>query len=116
MLRAAVVTEPQVGSVVYLDPRGNVHSVDRQMSRRLGHVTGAVAALLDNGNDTSRFFLEGLAAELERSLRGEQGDFDDEVHVDEACRERTHPAHGSRGGLPGGWRGAVRVLHVEQYA
>ena len=64
MLRAAVITEPEVGSVVYLDPRGNVHSVDRQMSKRLDHVTGAVAALLDNGNDTSRFFFEGLAAEL----------------------------------------------------
>jgi hypothetical protein len=64
MPRAAVVTEPEVGSVVYLDPRGHVHSVDRQLSSRLGHVTGAVAALLDNGNDTSRFFFEGLAAVL----------------------------------------------------
>ena len=33
-----------------------------QMSRRLGHVTGAVAALLDNGNDTLSLFFEGLAA------------------------------------------------------
>ncbi|HEX9872547.1 MAG TPA: hypothetical protein VGC99_28905 [Candidatus Tectomicrobia bacterium] len=64
MQRAAVVTEPEVGSVVYLDPRGHVYSVDRRMSSRLGHITGAVAALLDNGNDTSRFFFEGLAAVL----------------------------------------------------
>jgi hypothetical protein len=64
MQRTAVVTEPQVGSVVYLDPRGHVHGVDRQMARRLGHVTGAVAALLDNGNDTSRFFFDSLAAML----------------------------------------------------
>jgi hypothetical protein len=41
-----------------------VHSVDRQMARRLGDVTGAVAALLDNGNDTSRFFFDSLAAVL----------------------------------------------------
>src|SRR5919109_4321346 len=64
MPHTAVVTEPQVGSVVYLDPTGHVHSVDRQMARRLGQVTGAVAALLDNGNDTSRFFFDRLAAVL----------------------------------------------------
>jgi hypothetical protein len=68
MPRAVVAIEPEVGSVVYLDPRGHVYSVDRQMSRRLGHVTGAVAALLDNGNDTSRFFFEGLAAVLEHNF------------------------------------------------
>jgi hypothetical protein len=64
MPHTAAVTEPTVGSVVYLDPRGHVHGVDRQMARRLGHVTGAVAALLDNGNDTSRFFFDRLAAVL----------------------------------------------------
>jgi len=64
MQRTAVVTEPKVRSVVYLDPRGHVHGVDRQMALRLGHVTGAVAALLDNGNDTSRFFFDSLAAVL----------------------------------------------------
>jgi hypothetical protein len=84
MQRTAVVTEPKVGSVVYLDPRGHVHSVDRQMARRLGDVTGAVAALLDN--------------------------------VDKARGQRAHPADGGRGGLPGGRGGAVRVLHVRQYA
>jgi hypothetical protein len=67
MQRTAVVTEPQVGSVVYLDPRGHVHGVARQMARRLGDVTGAVAALLDNGNDTSRFFFDGLAAVLKNT-------------------------------------------------
>ncbi len=61
---AAVVTEPEVKSVSYLDPRGHVHTVDRQMSSRLGEVKGAVAALLDNGNDTSRFFFDGLAEVL----------------------------------------------------
>jgi hypothetical protein len=64
MPRTAVVTEPQVGSAVYLDPRGHVHGVERHMARRLGDVTGAVAALLDNGNDTSRFFFDGLAVVL----------------------------------------------------
>jgi hypothetical protein len=61
---AAGVTAPEVKRVSYLDPRGHVHTVDRQMSSRLGEVRGAVAALLDNGNDTSRFFFDGLAAVL----------------------------------------------------
>ena len=43
----AGVTEPEVKSVSYLDPRGHVHTVDRQLSGRLGDVRGAVAALLD---------------------------------------------------------------------
>ena len=116
MQRTAVVTEPKVGSVVYLDPRGHVHGVDRQMARRLGHVTGAVAALLDNGNDTSRFFFDRLAAVLTHHYGREQGDLDDEVHVDKACRQRVHPADGGRSGLPGGRGGAVRVVHVRQYA
>lgn len=64
MPRTTVVTEPQVGSIVYLDPRGHVYGVARQMARRLGDVTGAVAALLDNGNDTSRFFFDSLAVVL----------------------------------------------------
>ena len=61
---AAGVTAPEVKRVSYLDPRGHVHTVDRQMSSRLGEVRGAVAALLDNGNDTSRFFFDGLAEVL----------------------------------------------------
>jgi hypothetical protein len=64
MPRAAVITEPEVKSVSYLDPRGHVHTVERQMSGRLGEVRGAVAALLDNGNDTSRFFFDSLAEVL----------------------------------------------------
>jgi hypothetical protein len=64
MPRAAVVAEPEVKSVSYLDPRGHVHTVERQMSGRLGEVRGAVAALLDNGNDTSRFFFDSLAEVL----------------------------------------------------
>jgi hypothetical protein len=64
MQRTAVVTEPEVKRVSYLDPRGHVHTVDRQMSGRLGDVRGTVAALLDNGNDTSRFFFDRLAAVL----------------------------------------------------
>ena len=64
MPHTAIVTEPQVGSVVYLDPRGHVHGIERQMARRVSDVTGAVAALLDNGNDTSRFFFDSLAEVL----------------------------------------------------
>jgi hypothetical protein len=64
MPRAAEITALEVNTVSYLDPRGHVHTVDRQMAGRLGDVRGAVAALLDNGNDTSRFFFDGLAAVL----------------------------------------------------
>ena len=66
MPRTAEVTEPEVKSVSYLDPRGHVHTVERQMSGRLGEVRGAVAALLDNGNDTSRFFFDSLAEVLQQ--------------------------------------------------
>ena len=64
MPHAAVLTEPEVKSVAYLDPRGHVHTVARHMAGRLGDVRGAVAALLDNGNDTSRFFFDTLAEVL----------------------------------------------------
>ena len=60
MAYAAIGTAPEVQRVSYLDPRGHVHTVDRQLAGRLGEVRGAVAALLDNGNDTSRFFFDGL--------------------------------------------------------
>ena len=66
MPRAAVVIEPEVKSVAYLDPRGHVYTIERQMSGRLGEVRGAVAALLDNGNDTSRFFFDRLAEVLQQ--------------------------------------------------
>ena len=65
MSYAAIGTAPEVKRVSYLDPRGHVHTVDRQLAGRLGEVRGAVAALLDNGNDTSRFFFDGLAAVLQ---------------------------------------------------
>ena len=64
MPRAAEVTAPEVRKISYLDPRGHVHIINRQMSGRLGDVRDTVAALLDNGNDTSRFFLDGLAEVL----------------------------------------------------
>jgi len=60
------VTVPAVPRVSYLDPRGHVHAVERQMSGRLRDVRGTVAALLDNGNDTSRFFFDSLAAVLQQ--------------------------------------------------
>ena len=67
MSRAAEGTASAVQSVAYLDPRGHVYTVARQMSGRLGDVRGAVAALLDNGNNTSRFFFDGLAAVLQNT-------------------------------------------------
>jgi hypothetical protein len=66
MPHVAVVDEPEVKSVSYLDPRGHVHTVERQMANRLGDVRGKVVALLDNGNDTSRFFFDALAEVLQR--------------------------------------------------
>src|SRR5919198_357292 len=67
MPRATGVSAPEVQRIAYLDPRGHVHTVDRQMSSRLGDVRGAVAALLDNGNDTSRFFFDSLAEVLQNA-------------------------------------------------
>lgn len=67
MSRSAGGTAPEVKSVAYLDPRGHVYTVARQMSGRLSDVRGAVAALLDNGNDTSRFFFDGLAEVLQNT-------------------------------------------------
>jgi hypothetical protein len=65
MPRVPGVTEPQVQRIAYLDPRGHVHTVERRMSGRLDDVRGTVAGLLDNGNDTSRFFFDGLAEVLQ---------------------------------------------------
>src|SRR5882672_9672729 len=61
MPRGAASSAREVQRVSYLDPRGHVHTIDRQMSGRLGEVRGAVAALLDNEKDTSRFFFDSLA-------------------------------------------------------
>src|SRR5262249_39398865 len=66
MPHAVDITAPKAHTVSYLDPRGHVHTIDRQRAGRLGEVRGAVAALLDNGNDTSRFFFDGLAAVLQQ--------------------------------------------------
>ena len=55
------LAEPAVKRVTYLDPTGHVQVVERQNARRLASVKGTTAALLDNGNDTSRFFFEALA-------------------------------------------------------
>ena len=67
-MQTAVVTEPQVKRVSYLDPTGHVHAVERRLSDRLKDITGTVAGLLDNGNDTSRFFFLGLAETLEKDF------------------------------------------------
>ena len=55
------VAEPAVQRATYLDPTGHVEVVERQNARRLSSVKGTTAALLDNGNDTSGFFMNALA-------------------------------------------------------
>ena len=64
-MRTPLVAEPAAKQVTYLDPTGNVHSDQRQMSGRIKEIRGSVAALLDNGNDTSNFFFQGLAKVLQ---------------------------------------------------
>ena len=64
-MQAPVASEPRIQQVSYLDPTGHVYTVDRQLSNRLADVRGTVAALLDNGNDTSRFFFDRLAEVLQ---------------------------------------------------
>ena len=64
-MQTPVVAEPAVKRVTYLDPTGQVHTDERQMSNRIKDVRGTVAALLDNGNDTSNFFFQGLARILQ---------------------------------------------------
>lgn len=66
MTQAAGVAVLEGKQVSYLDPRGYVQTIDRQMSSRLSAVNGVVAALLDNGNDTSRFFFDSLAVVLQQ--------------------------------------------------
>ena len=65
-MQTAVITEPAVKQVSYLDPTGQVDSVARRLSPRLEDIKGTVAGLLDNGNDTSRFFFLSLAETLEK--------------------------------------------------
>ena len=65
-MQAPAVAETAVRSVTYLDPTGHVYTADRQMSNRLKDIKGTVAALLDNGNDTSHFFFSSLAEVLQK--------------------------------------------------
>jgi hypothetical protein len=64
-MQAPVSAEPGLKQVSYLDPTGHVYTVARQLSNRLADIQGTVAALLDNGNDTSRFFFDRLAEVLQ---------------------------------------------------
>ena len=116
MPRAAEVTEPEVKRVLYLDPRGHVHTVDRQMSSRLGDVRGAVAALLDNGNDTSRFFFDSLAEVLKNDYGVRKVILTTKFTSTKPAEKEFIQQMAGRGGLPGGRSGAVRVVHFGQYA
>ena len=65
-MQSATITERAVNRVSYLDPTGHVHTEPRQLTPRLGDIKGTVAGLMDNGNDTSRFFFLSLAESLEK--------------------------------------------------
>ena len=65
-MSTTLITRPAVKQVTYLDPTGEVYLVARQLSERLKNLTGTVAGLLDNGNDTSRAFFISLADVLQR--------------------------------------------------
>jgi hypothetical protein len=69
----AARTVPERHTVAYLDPWGHVHTIDRPMAERLREVRGAVAALLDNGNDTARFFFEGLRIPRTATITAQRG-------------------------------------------
>lgn len=64
-MQTLTVAEPTAKRVTYLDPTGHAHTDQRQMSHRIKDIKGSVAALLDNGNDTSSFFFQGLAKVLQ---------------------------------------------------
>ena len=64
-MTTATIAEPAVKRVTYLDPTGHVYTEERRMSRRIADVRGSVVALLDNGNDTSNFFFQGLSQILQ---------------------------------------------------
>ena len=55
------VVDRATGVVNCLDPTGEVRLVPHQLARRLDGVQGKVAALLDNGNDTSSALFKELA-------------------------------------------------------
>ncbi len=65
-MQTATITGPAVKEVSYLDPTGHVHSEIRRLAPRLGDIKGTVAGIMDNGNDTSRFFFLSLAETLEK--------------------------------------------------
>ena len=65
-MQTATITERAVKRVSYLDPTGHVHTETRQLTPRLGDIKGTVAGLMDNGNDTSRYFFLSLAESLEK--------------------------------------------------
>ena len=65
-MHTATVTESSVKEVSYLDPTGHVHTEFRRLAPRLGDIKGTVAGIMDNGNDTSRFFFLSLAETLEK--------------------------------------------------
>ena len=64
-MQAPAVAGLAAKRVTYLDPTGHIHADQRQMSHRIKDIKGSVAALLDNGNDTSNFFFQGLAKVLQ---------------------------------------------------
>ena len=64
-MRTATITEPVAKRVSYLGPTGHVHTEVRRLTPRLKDIKGAVAGIMDNGNDTSRFFFLSLAEALE---------------------------------------------------
>ena len=65
-MQTATITDPAVKRVSYLDPTGHVHSETRRLTPRLKDIKGTVAGIMDNGNDTSRFFFLRLAESLEK--------------------------------------------------
>ena len=65
-MQTATIIEPAVKDVSYLDPTGHVHTEIRRLTPRLGDIKGTVAGIMDNGNDTSRFFFLSLAETLEK--------------------------------------------------
>ena len=65
-MRTATITERAVKRVSFLDPTGHVHTETRSLTPRLRDIKRAVAGIMDNGNDTSRFFFLSLAESLEK--------------------------------------------------
>ena len=57
----ATLTDERLRQLSYMDPTGAIHSTERHMSDRIKDIKGSVVAVLDNGNDTSSFFVEALS-------------------------------------------------------